>query len=121
MIEKAFLLDKLNKSKILSRVYTLLVVLVGWALFYITDLGSLWAFLGKMFTISGGVPATYFFKNYRISILIGILCSTPLTTKFYDKFKDKNLVMIPVLLAIFVLSVAYLVDSTYNPFIYFRF
>ena len=121
VIEKAFLLDKLNKSKILSRVYTLLVVLVGWALFYITDLGSLWAFLGKMFTISGGVPATYFFKNYRISILIGILCSTPLTTKFYDKFKDKNRVMIPVLLAIFVLSVAYLVDSTYNPFIYFRF
>lgn len=121
VIEKTFLLDKLNKSKILSRVYTLLVVLVGWALFYITDLGSLWAFLGKMFTISGGVPATYFFKNYRISILIGILCSTPLTTKFYDKFKDKNRVMIPVLLAIFVLSVAYLVDSTYNPFIYFRF
>ena len=121
VIEKAFLLDKLNKSKILSRVYTLLVVLVGWALFYITDLGSLWAFLGKMFTISGGVPATYFFKNYRISILIGILCSTPLTTKFYDKFKDKNRVMIPVLLAIFILSVAYLVDSTYNPFIYFRF
>lgn len=63
VIEKAFLLDKLNKSKILSRVYTLLVVLVGWALFYITDLGSLWAFLGKMFTISGGVPATYFFKK----------------------------------------------------------
>lgn len=121
VIEKAFLLDKLNKSKILSRIYTLLVVLVGWALFYITDLGSLWAFLGKMFTISGGVPATYFFKNYRISILIGILCSTPLTTKFYDKFKDKNRVMIPVLLVIFVLSVAYLVDSTYNPFIYFRF
>ena len=121
VIEKAFLLDKLNKSKVLSRVYTLLVVLVGWALFYITDLGSLWAFLGKMFTISGGVPATYFFKNYRISILIGILCSTPLTTKFYDKFKDKNRVMRPVLLAIFVLSVAYLVDSTYNPFIYFRF
>ena len=121
VIEKAFLLDKLNKSKVLSRIYTLLVVLVGWALFYITDLGSLWAFLGKMFTISGGVPATYFFKNYRISILIGILCSTPLTTKFYDKFKDKNRVMIPVLLAIFVLSVAYLVDSTYNPFIYFRF
>ena len=41
--------------------------------------------------------------------------------KFYDRFKDNNKVMIPLLTVIFVLSVAYLVDSTYNPFIYFRF
>ncbi|MEG1782764.1 MAG: MBOAT family protein, partial [Oscillospiraceae bacterium] len=101
--------------------YALLAIAVGWAIFYITDLGLLSAFLGKMFSFSGGVSAVYYFKNYGVSILIGILCSTTLTTKFYEKFKDNNLVMIVVLSLISLLSVAYLVDSTYNPFIYFRF
>ncbi|MEG2192390.1 MAG: MBOAT family O-acyltransferase, partial [Oscillospiraceae bacterium] len=120
-IEKIFLYDFLQDKKWLGRIYALLAIAVGWAIFYITDLGLLSAFLGKMFSFSGGVSAVYYFKNYGVSILIGILCSTTLTTKFYEKFKDNNLVMIVVLSLISLLSVAYLVDSTYNPFIYFRF
>lgn len=120
-LEKMFLLDFLKNKKVLARVYTLIAIAVGWAIFYITDLPALGGFIVKMFSFSGGVSAVYFFKNYIISIIVGILCSTTLTTKFYDKFKDNNLVMIPLLTAIFLLSIAYLVDSTYNPFIYFRF
>ena len=120
-VEKIFLLDWLKKHPVPARVYTLLTIAVGWAIFYITDLGMLGGFIAKMFSFSGGVGVAYYFRNYFVSILIGILCSTPLTTKFYDKYKNNTLVMIPVLTAIFLLSVAYLVDSTYNPFIYFRF
>ena len=120
-IEKIFLLDWLKKHPIPARVYTLLTIAVGWAIFYITDLGMLGGFITRMFSFSSGVGVAYYFRNYFVSILIGILCSTPLTTKFYDKYKDNTLVMIPVLAVIFLLSVAYLVDSTYNPFIYFRF
>lgn len=120
-LEKMFLLDFLKNKKVLARVYTLMAIAVGWAIFYITDLPALGGFIVKMFSFSGGVSAVYFFKNYIISIIVGILCSTTLTTKFYDKFKDNNLVMIPLLTVIFLLSIAYLVDSTYNPFIYFRF
>ena len=120
-LEKVFLLDFLKNKKVLARVYTLMAIAVGWAIFYITDLPALGGFIVKMFSFSGGVSAVYFFKNYIISIIVGILCSTTLTTKFYDKFKDNNLVMIPLLTVIFLLSIAYLVDSTYNPFIYFRF
>lgn len=120
-LEKMFLLDFLKNKKVLARVYTLIAIAVGWAIFYITDLPALGGFIVKMFSFSGGVSAVYFFKNYIVSIIVGILCSTTLTTKFYDKFKDNNLVMIPLLTAIFLLSIAYLVDSTYNPFIYFRF
>ncbi len=120
-LEKMFLLDFLKNKKVLARVYALIAIAVGWAIFYITDLPALGGFIVKMFSFSGGVSAVYFFKNYIISIIVGILCSTTLTTKFYDKFKDNNLVMIPLLTVIFLLSIAYLVDSTYNPFIYFRF
>ncbi len=120
-IEKLFLLDWLKKHPVPARIYALLTIAVGWAIFYITDLGMLGNFIVKMFSFSGGVSAGYYFRNYFVSILVGILCSTPLTIKFYEKYKNNNLVMIPVLTAIFLLSVAYLVDSTYNPFIYFRF
>ncbi|MBR6609522.1 MAG: MBOAT family protein [Oscillospiraceae bacterium] len=120
-IEKVFLLKWLQKHPVPARVYTLLTIAVGWAIFYITDLGMLGRFIVKMFSFSGGVSAGYYFRNYFVSILVGILCSTPLTIRFYEKYKNNNVVMIPVLTAVFLLSVAYLVDSTYNPFIYFRF
>ena len=120
-IEKLFLLDWLKKHPVPARVYALLTIAVGWAIFYITDLGMLGRFIIKMFSFSGGISAGYYFRNYFVSILVGILCSTPLTIRFYEKYKNNNVVMIPVLTAIFLLSVAYLVDSTYNPFIYFRF
>ncbi|MBE6866839.1 MAG: MBOAT family protein [Ruminococcaceae bacterium] len=120
-IEKVFLLKWLQKHPVPARIYTLLTIAVGWAIFYITDLGMLGRFIVKMFSFSGGVSAGYYFRNYFVSILVGILCSTPLTIRFYEKYKNNNVVMIPVLTAVFLLSVAYLVDSTYNPFIYFRF
>jgi len=121
MLEKIFLLDWLKKHPAVARLYTLLAVAVGWAIFYITDLGMMGAFIVKMFSFTGGVSVGYYFRNYFISILIGILCSTTLTTKFWEKYKNNNWIMIPLLTGIFLLSVAYLVDSTYNPFIYFRF
>ena len=120
-VEKLFLLDWLKKHPVPARIYALLTIAVGWAIFYITDLGMLGRFIVKMFSFSGGISAGYYFRNYFVSILVGILCSTPLTIKFYEKYKNNNMVMIPVLTLIFLLSIAYLVDSTYNPFIYFRF
>ncbi len=120
-IEKLFLLDWLKKHPVPARIYTLLTIVVGWSIFYITDLGAMAGFIRRLFIPTGGIAAGYYVKNYALSILAGIMCSTPLTLKFWDKYKDKNLVMIPLLTLIFVVSVAYLVDSTYNPFIYFRF
>ena len=120
-IEKIFLYDYLKDKKVLGRIYALLAIAVGWAIFYITDLNALGGFLMKMFSFSGGVSVVYYLKNYLVSILIGVVASTTLTIKFYDKFKNNNIVMAVVLIVISLLSVAYLVDSTYNPFIYFRF
>ena len=120
-IEKVFLLKKLEKHPLIARVYTILGFVIGWAIFYITDLGMLGKFIVTLFNFTPDARFGYYFGSYIVSIVIGILCSTSLTTKFYNKFKDNNYVMLPLLFVIFILSVAYLVDSTYNPFIYFRF
>ena len=105
----------------IARIYTIIGFVIGWAIFYITDLGMLGKFIVTLFNFTPDARFGYYCGSYIVSIVIGILCSPSLTTKFYNKFKDNNLVMIPLLAIIFVLSVAYLVDSTYNPFIYFRF
>ena len=120
-LEKVFLLKHLEKHPFIARIYTILGFVIGWAIFYITDLSVLGGFIGTLFSFTPDARFGYYFGSYIVSIVVGILCSTALTTKFYDKFKDNNYVMLPLLTAIFVLSVAYLVDSTYNPFIYFRF
>ncbi len=120
-LEKVFLLKHLEKHPFIARIYTILGFVIGWAIFYITDLSVLGGFIGTLFSFTPDARFGYYFGSYIVSIVVGILCSTTLTTKFYDKFKDNNYVMLPLLTAIFVLSVAYLVDSTYNPFIYFRF
>ncbi len=120
-IEKLFLLDPLRKGKVLPHIYTLLVVMVGWAIFYITDIPSLAGFVSRLFVPSEGVGASYYLSNYALSLGVAVFCSTSLTTRIYEKIKDKDRIMIPLLAVIALLSVAYLVDSTYNPFIYFRF
>ena len=120
-IEKMFLLKFLEKHSIFARVYTILGFVIGWAIFYITDLSALGSFIATLFSFTPDARFGYYFGSYIVSIVIGILCSTSLTTKFHEKFKNNNFVMIPLLTVILVLSIAYLVDSTYNPFIYFRF
>ena len=120
-VEKLFLLKHLEKHPVFARIYTILGFLIGWAIFYITDLPTLGNFIVTLFNFTPDARFGYYFGSYIVSIVIGILCSTPITTKFYDKFKDNNKVMIPLLTVILLLSIAYLVDSTYNPFIYFRF
>ena len=120
-IEKVFLLKKLEKHPLVARIYTIIGFVIGWAIFYITDLKVLGGFIATLFSFTPDARFGYYFGSYIVSIVIGILCSTSLTTKFYNKFKDNNFVMLPLLFVIFILSVAYLVDSTYNPFIYFRF
>jgi len=120
-VEKVFLLKRLEKHPLIARIYTILGFVIGWAIFYITDLKVLGVFIKTLFSFTPDARFGYYFGSYIVSIVIGILCSTSLTTKFYNKFKDNNYVMLPLLFVIFILSVAYLVDSTYNPFIYFRF
>ena len=53
--------------------------------------------------------------------LLGILLATPALKGLYQKLERNNLFCLVFFGAILVVSVAYLVDATYNPFLYFRF
>ncbi|WP_330392321.1 MBOAT family O-acyltransferase [Anaerocolumna aminovalerica] len=119
-LEKLFLKKWLEKNVILSRIYTILAILLGWMIFAITELENIKIYFGRLFSFSISEDWIYYLRNYGMILVIGILFSTPFLKKWYDKQANKILCNI-LLLVIFLLSIAYLVDAAYNPFLYFRF
>ncbi|MEG0753324.1 MAG: MBOAT family O-acyltransferase [Angelakisella sp.] len=122
VLEKSFLLPHLERHPVLSRLYILPLLLFSWALFAITDFTRLGQFFTAMFTPQGGADWVYYLRNYAVVLLLGILFSTTLPDKLFARFQKQHVWVRYLCLGIvLVVSVAYLVDATYNPFLYFRF
>lgn len=122
VVEKMWLLKKLQKSKVWSHIYTLVIVVIGWALFVGSDPGvGLAPLFSKMFIPQGGVGALYYARNYFIPLGLGILFSTSFPEKIYAKIK-KHTVVRGIILAVLLLAcIAYMVAGSYSPFLYFNF
>ena len=128
MVEKFFLLERLKKAPaIVSHIYTLFFVLVSWAIFAIEDFTHLTAYLRVMFGL-GGVPMVngalgYYLASYLPILLAAGIASTPLGAATYRKLSPtwKKVACTLLVTAGLVVCTAYLVASTYNPFLYFRF
>ena len=130
--EKFFLNNILKKlPPFLCHIYTLLLVIISWVIFYFEDLGQLKEYLAGMFGLNG-VPfvttnALYYLMNYALIFIISAYASTPhFKAKIIDYAEKSNkkyvvITATAVYLTVFILCIAYLVDSTYNPFLYFRF
>jgi len=122
VIEKAWLLPRMEKHKGISRAVVLFLLLLSWMLFAITDMNRLGEYFIRMFSFTGGTDWLYYLRNYGVSLLLGCVLSAPVLKKFYDKWLCRHPWMEAVLLfGIMAVSTAYLVDATYNPFLYFRF
>ncbi|WP_113674595.1 MBOAT family O-acyltransferase [Vallitalea guaymasensis] len=132
-VEKAFLLKFINRLwKPIRHVYALLLILIGWVLFSFDNLIDGIEYLKIMFGL-GGVPIVnnqfvYYLYTNLILIIILIILSTPIIKKKYEmqvkghvNSKLQTIVVPSILFLILFISTAYLVDSTYNPFLYFRF
>lgn len=130
--EKRWLLKYLEKSRVLSRVYLLLAVLVSFVIFNSTDMAEALREIGAMFGM-GGYPLIsdeffYYLKSFGGVLLCGIVGATPLMKNLLLKLErtphTEKLINLsePVILLILLLAVtAYLVDGSFNPFLYFRF
>ena len=118
-------LDKL--PSVLQHVYTLVIVMLGWGLFYFTDMAQLGSFFADLFNFSNGLCGEQAFNliiSYLPILLVAGVASTPLGAKLYAKVRDAKFVWITESLfcmVILLFSTASLVDQSYNPFLYFRF
>lgn len=129
ILEKLFLLKVLEKlPKILRHLYSIILILISWAIFAFEDLSMVGEYIKSMFTakVIYNQEALYYFRNYVFIIIVGALCSIPIWKKIKEKIDKKDSVILASItslgyLAIFLLSTASLVTDSFNPFLYFRF
>lgn len=129
MLEKGFLLKKLEKLPVaVGHIYALVAVFFSWWLFTFENIGAGIKHLTYMFGAGGGglvdSGAVYTLLHALPLIAIMIIGSTPLPKNLWYKYKDTKFLRIatPVCIVLFMgLCTAYMVDNTYNPFLYFRF
>ena len=121
-VEKLFLLPHLQKGRVWPHIYTLFLVVVGWAMFVGNDTGVSFGLLfHKLFVPSGGVSPLYFLRNYGVLLVVSILCCTPFIEKIWNLLKKNAVTRCAAILALLVVSTAYVVGSTNSPFLYFNF
>lgn len=132
VIERLFLGNTLKKiPSVLSWIYTVLVVMIGWVFFRIENFATALDFLGTMFSFQteGEIAVQFLNYNMIITLLIAIIFATPIYPLMMKMMTgcsiiDQTLTFIRVNIVIPVLffySIVMICASTYNPFIYFRF
>ncbi len=131
MIEKLFLSKVLNKIPFsITRVYTFILVVLGWVLFEFTDISQAYAYYGAMFGTQGRAVADgtfiYLVSSYGLVFVISLILSTDwlhrLSKGIYRRRPGiAKTIAIVLQVIMLLLCTAYLVDATYNPFLYFRF
>ncbi|MGN0600444.1 MAG: MBOAT family O-acyltransferase [Oscillospiraceae bacterium] len=137
ILEKLFMLKALEKlPKFFSHIYALFFILIGWAVFWFTDLGQLGACLGAMFG-AGGIPLydevtkSAFLSNLYL-IIAAIVLSMPVSRLLNEEvqhferksrgvFAVAGVIRTVLCIALLAVSSVMLVGQTYNPFLYFRF
>ena len=133
IIEKLFLTKHLEKMpSILQRIYVLFTVMISFIIFNANSIGEAWNNIIGLFGANGesliNASTVYYLKSYLVVLVIAIIGSTPLLKNIIEKLKTKtnankiiNLLESIAMASILIIVTAYLVDNSYNPFLYFRF
>ena len=132
MAEKLLYIKYLEKSKLPAHVYKILFVTVSFVLFDSASMPQALKNIGSLFGF-GGLPlvssdAVYNLRSYAVLLTIGIIGSTPLLKTLLEKLSKKpaaekvlNILEPIALLILLAVCTGYLVDGSFNPFLYFRF
>ena len=132
VLEKQWIGKLLEKHSIISHFYVIGVLIISFVIFNATDLQNLRDILHVLFT-GNGLPFVsheflYYFKSYGVLLFVGILGATPLCKEIYSNLESKEkwnhafTILEPLVLLILACIVtAYLINDSYNPFLYFRF
>ena len=127
LLEK-FVPALLKLPVLLRRVYVLLIVVLGFVLFNATTLTEAITDIGGMFGFAGvplaNTQSLYYLRSYGLLFIAAFIGSTPLVKDLAGKLDGKPIgaILEPVVTVVLLLvCTAYLVDGSFNPFLYFRF
>ena len=140
IIEKTFMLKVLKKlpaifghggaqaaELVVGHIYSLILIILGWVLFYFEDMNEMGSFVARLFGADGWMMSsdvTPTVLAYVPLLVIALLVSTPLFTTIYHKIKWQPMQLmidnVGCVLSL-LLCTASLASSSYNPFLYFKF
>ena len=128
LFEKIFFSKFLNKTKLFKYIYTIILIVISFTIFNANDLNEVIINLKNMFGLNHlefiNFETIYHIRNYIVVIIIAIICSTPLIKNVIKKicnFKFYSVFEIICYFSLLILVTAFLIDSSFNPFLYFRF
>lgn len=132
IIEKTLLKKVLKLHPHLARVYTFILIVISFVIFHFDDYHELIQFLKGMFgnlTIPLVTHETiYYLRSYGVVLLVSLFAISPLGKQLVDSLAQKprfkrviDVLEIGYYFALLFISVSFLVDEAYNPFLYFRF
>ena len=131
LIEKKFLKKYLDKTKVLKYIYTSLIVVISFLIFNASSLSSIVVELKNMFGINRiplvGPESIYYLKNYLVLLIISVIGATPLLKNISSRLQETKFKMVlnilePIVyITLLILSTSFLIDESFNPFLYFRF
>ena len=131
LLEKFILKKYIDKlPKIFKHLYTIILVIIGWLIFAFEDMNLLINYSKTMFGLNGNFidnTFIYYFSNYFIILLISTMFSIPTYEKIEKILKNRKntklkfILTLIIYIVLLIITIAYLVSDTYNPFLYFRF
>lgn len=124
VLERCFLGKWLEKRRILSHIYVLLVVMLSWIPFAIGDFGGMLTFLGRLFGVGEAAPNAQpllpWLRMYAPLLAVGGLLMTGLPRRLWLRFRRSPAVDV-LLFALFWLSVYAITTAAQDPFLYFQY
>jgi len=132
ILEKLAFRKALEKTRFLRHIYVVSVLLFSFVLFDAANLSEAWFYIRAMFG-AGGLPVIstellYYLKSFCVILIMAVIGSTPLVSMGIKRLRKREAfakvlnIMEPIvlLLLIFVIT-GYIVDGSFQPFLYFRF
>lgn len=113
----------------IKRIYAMVLVMLGWVLFDTDSLSQAFSYMGRMFSFGSSFAddySMYLLVNFGILFVIAIIGCTSLPKKLAVTIQQKvpaatNYGSVVFMILVILISTAYLVDASYNPFLYFNF
>ena len=131
IIEKLFLGKYLEKTKIFKYIYTSIIVIISFLIFNSNSVSDIFISLKNMFFLNN-IPfinneTIYYLKSYLVIFIISIFSATPLLKNIIKKLSNTkfkniiNILEVITLITLLTITTAFLIDESFNPFLYFRF
>lgn len=128
LLEKIFLKSFLERHKIISHGYTILLILISFVIFNGENLSMIGKEIAQLFGFGNltlfNHETIYYMRSYGVLLVISIFAATPICLPAIEKLKERKWMIFvePIYyVMLFLVCTAFLIDASFNPFLYFRF